>query len=401
MHASRLGALVALASLFSLAVACGTTTDSIPNDATSPTDPNGSSGSSGTSGNPEDDPKKKDPPPCAFQDATDHDGDGYSFADGDCNDCDPKIHPEAEEILGNTVDEDCSGKVDDPPPPVPKECDDNLLLTSSDPFDAAKAMGLCKTVEAGKPGWGVISAKYMRPDGTPLTDATSYGILPAFGANTPHEGKRMFAISSGTARAPSDPGYQPPSGHAKGYSHPSPAGFPKPLTKCPGVVVDATAHDGASLELKIRVPANAKSMTFLTNHFTYEYSTYVCSRYTDYFIVTMSPPPAGSTDGNLVFDEEGAPIGVNSTMLGACTPGTHKGISFTCPLGTSSLVGTGFDDHAATGWLLTKTPVTPGSEITLTFSIWDSGDGVLDATALIDAITFGPDTVSTVTTPPK
>ena len=398
MHASRLGALVALASLFSLAVACGTTSDPVPNSNASPTDPNGSSGSSGSSGGDKD--AGKDPPGCKFKDSTDHDGDGFSSTDGDCDDCDPKIHPDAEEIDGNKVDENCNGKVDEPPPP--KECDDNLLLASADPFDAAKAMGLCKKVADGKPGWGVISAKYMKPDGTPLTDATSYGILPAFGASTPLEGKRMFAISSGAARAPTDPGYQTPSGHSKGYTHQVPAGFPKPLTKCPGVVVAETAYDGASLELKIRVPANANSMSFLTNHFTYEYSTYVCSRYTDYFIVTMSPPPAGSTDGNLVFDEEKQPIGVNSsTMLQVCNPGTHKGLTFTCPLGTSSLVGSGFDDHAATGWLLTTTPVTPGSEITLTFSIWDSGDGVLDATALIDAITFSPDSVSEVTTKPK
>ena len=42
----------------------------------------------------------------------DQDGDGWTPADGDCNDDDETIHPEAEETPGDGVDSDCDDKDD-------------------------------------------------------------------------------------------------------------------------------------------------------------------------------------------------------------------------------------------------------------------------------------------------
>lgn len=44
----------------------------------------------------------------------DEDGDGYSVAQGDCNDANPTIHPGASDDTCDGVDNDCSGRVDDP-----------------------------------------------------------------------------------------------------------------------------------------------------------------------------------------------------------------------------------------------------------------------------------------------
>ncbi len=312
-------------------------------------------------------------------DPEDHDGDGVSPKDGDCNDCNPDINPGAHDIAGNGVDEDCSGAADD----EVTECDENLSLPGTDPFEGAKAIGLCKKADKNGVGWGVIEAKWVKPDGSPLSDMEGVGILKKLGVNAPQVGQSMLAISSGAARDPLDPGYEPVSGHSKGYSSGVPSGYPKESPACPGVIT-GTAYDGAGLELKIRVPTNAQSFSFQENFFTYEYSTYVCSRYNDFYVATLDPAPAGLPDSNIAFDQDGNPISVNNSLLQVCDPGTHKGKTFTCPLGNTTLASTGFEGHAATGWLTTTAPVTPGSEITLRFLVWDSGDGVLDSTTLID-----------------
>ena len=334
---------------------------------------------------------------CAINNAggdpnSDPDGDGYPLG-VDCNECDPNTNPGAYDVPGNNLDEDCSGIADDS-----AACDTKLPITANDPFDAAKAIGLCKKSDESKGSWGVISAKWVKPDGVALTNFDGVGILDKFGVNAPQAGKSLLALSSGTARAPTDPGYEPIDN--KKYTSGTPAGYPKESRACPRLKTGA-AHDGVALELQIRVPASAHSISYQQNFFTSEYPTWICTEYNDFFVTMMDPKPAALSDGNIAFDQDGNPISVNNSLLQVCAVGTYKGKTFNCPLGTTALSDTGFEDHAATGWLTTSAPVEPGSEITLRFAIWDSGDGILDSTVLLDDFKFGVDPADGTQTVPS
>ncbi|MBX3207183.1 MAG: choice-of-anchor L domain-containing protein [Labilithrix sp.] len=333
-----------------------------------------------------------DPTKCRESNGVDDDGDGYTEAEGDCDDCRRAINPGAYDYPGNKIDEDCSGTPDD----EPAGCDVGAALDDPDARAAVRALGLCRWSTAGAAGkdktWGVVAARYVKPDGTPLTEPLSHGILSSFGVNEPRDGKSFLALSSGTARAPDMPGYKDILGFRKGYTSGVPAGYPKESPACPGTV-SGLAHDGAALELEIRVPTNVKSFHVDQNFFTVEFPGYVCSKYNDFYVLDMDPKVPDYPDGNVAFDSAGNPISVNNALLQVCKARTIDGRRYDCPLGPSSLTGTGFDTvhddyspapHAATGWLTTYAPAPPGKVIRLRFAIWDSSDGNLDSTVLVD-----------------
>jgi hypothetical protein len=325
----------------------------------------------------------------------DADGDGFTVCGGDCCDKDGEgcekgklVNPGAFEVASNRLDDDCDGMIDN----ILGECDGALDLASNDAMDGARAVDLCK-VSTGEKDWGVVTAKYVQvdgngPPGNPNFDL-GHGLVGGFGPNvTPKQGVRMLGLSSGTARQPGDPGYQSPGGFSKGYSGAHPQGFPKESPACPGVVT-GTPYDSAALELQVRVPTNAYGFAFDFTFYTYEWPGFVCSQYNDFFVALLTPIPMGQTDGNIAFDMQGNPISVNNAFLDVCgcnngPPCMAGGKQFLCPLGTAELTGTGFEGHAATSWLTTTAPVVPGSVITIRWGAYDSGDGVLDSTAILD-----------------
>jgi hypothetical protein len=329
----------------------------------------------------------------------DKDKDGFSKAQGDCNDCDPSVNPGAIEVIATAdadggvpepADEDCDGMIDNVAPP----CDDGLALADVDASHAAQALEICKVAAPADPkSWGLLGAKYVRANGTPMSPSLQTGIEEAFGPNVaPRAGKRMMALSSGHARTPNQPGACGTQTCTENVGVAPPNGFPQDVPNCPGL---SNINDDVALELSLRAPSNANGYAFDFFFVSFEYPEWVCTSYNDQFIALVSPPPAQSQNGNISFDSMSNPVSVNIAFFDVCQG---------CPLGAAQLAGTGFDlwgDAGGTGWLTTQTPVKGGDTFSIRFAIWDTGDQALDSTTLIDDFRWlaTSGTVETVTLP--
>jgi hypothetical protein len=346
-----------------------------------------------------------------YKDSVDHDGDGFSYAQGDCADCDPAINPGAYDYPGNGIDEDCNGTPDD----EVTSCDGSLLLASSTAGDYARAIDLCRTTTAAATGsaktWGVISAKLVQADGTSAPAALGSGIMAQFGPNNlPQKGARMAAFSSGTARSPADTGWVNPNGQAtvqqgylQGTSCNYPTGFPKNKTGCANAT--GPAHDSTGLLLSVRVPTNASSFTYRFNFFTSEYPEYVCNAFNDSFVALLTttyvPANPAKNSLNISFDANGNPVNVNNGFF-TVTSGpqlTSTGFDGLCKNPFTHLYDT---CGGGTGWLQTSAPVVPGEILKIQFSIWDSSDELWDSIVLVDdwAWSASPATIQTGLPPP-
>jgi hypothetical protein len=345
----------------------------------------------------------------------DQDHDGFSPNQGDCNDCDANVNPGAIDVLhpgdGGAPtwgDEDCDGKPGD----SAQTCDQGLALTDVDATHAANAIELCGKASASDKKLGVLSAAYVRADGTAFAPGTQVALEPDFGANVHAQaGQNMLVLSTGHARTVGQTDACNGISCQINATGTAPTGFPQDDPACPPTKV---ISDDVALELKVRAPTNATGYSFSFKFHSFEFPDWVCDKagYNDQFVALVTPPPkgayvpSGSTAGNISFDGNNHPVSVNLGFFDVCDPSSPQRFaqhcksgggtcpatpSPYCPLGLNELQGTGFDvwhstvgPAGATRWLQTQAPVQGGAEITIRFAIWDAGNAQYDSTVLID-----------------
>ena len=348
--------------------------------------------------------------PCNPGDSdVDDDGDGYTEEEGDCNDCDPNVNPNAVEVIqtddSEPVDENCDEVVDEPP----TTCDDFLLLESLEPGDAARAIDLCKRAGDDGSPWGLVDVAYVKADGTPTQPGLNVGLLDHFGPPvTPQAGARMLALSTGHARKW---GHHPDACAGScnfSVNDNPPPGFPQASGPC---ILPYSINDDTALQVELSVPSNAHALSFDFAFFSREFPFFVCTPYNDQFVALLDPPPMDAINGNISFDISGNPVSVNLAYVPHCDPaligdygnGCTIGANCPspptpyCPAGTSFL--TDGPETGSTGWLTTTAPVEPNELVRLRFAIWDATDTALDSLVLIDRVRWLATGGITQTTP--
>jgi Putative metal-binding motif len=334
----------------------------------------------------------------------DADQDGWTEDAGDCDDCDPSVHPGAAELRLQPGDENCNGEEDEEP-----ACEPDTNGTVVTPVAAARVIDICDP--PADLGWGLDEAHFVRADGNPIGDNLNK-ILPAsqFGsALVPQVGNRMLVLSTGIA-LPGSCGEETCSQQSPGID--PPPGYPVGL---PGCGVSTKIYDDVALEVTISPPPNAEGFAFHTTFLTHEYPEFVCTQFGDHFVALQIPKPDAWDTDNLIFDAAGMPPSVGFTPFPHCTldnaagwcgggldPSCPELPAPYCPAGPALLEGTGFEDSsnpsnpypggAATNWLKTTVPLASDEPVKIRFAIFNTGDSLRDSTALLDGFTWLGDT---------
>ena len=372
----------------------------------------------------------------------DYDRDGH----GACSDCcefeteckgyDPAaIYPGAYEMIGDEVDNNCNGEVDED-----TSCDgtDEQLATGDYAGNAVKlahAMGICgnQLVSAEISLAGDPVTEYIADDscgsyniftGTTYNksdrmsrsmpyyenDYKTFAAEPIFGNNiTPLEGSKIAILSTGPWNKPTkdEECAKLSSGDMKTASTiPSDwinmmpnCAIPK-SPSCGGTTVTEelsnqcenktipSVQDPIMLTLKVKAPMNARAFQFNLFFFSVEYPNTVCSpsNYNDFFIALLDSEHnttypddefQNPYDKNLAKDEKGNPVGVDLAPNGLfMVCGSNGEYAANCTQGATLLEGTGFDNFSSggTGWLTTRGNVVPGETITLRLALWEQGE---------------------------
>ncbi len=388
------------------------------------------------------------PPHEAGMLCTDCDHDGYDRGI-DCDDEDPRVNPDAYDFIGDGVDNDCDGMVDDPV----VNCETIPASAPGSPLDFARAADLCAQraiTHTGKPFDPVVAAAWGQVQGlgsgqtlwTSKTKPEQINIVSSFGGNKPESGKTFFGLANGPwgATAPRTTAALDPSGFNLSNAC---TDIPLLGDDCLALTGNMSAagvsvQDWAELTLTVHVPINVSGMSFDFSFFSSEFNEWWQSSANDaFFALVTSKTIKGA---NIAKDSAGRAVTVNSSFFQVCPTVadvasfgiTNAAASLAQCVGVTgsaavpgTLAGTGYDGAGSggdagsdtvrtiegqtyiygggTGWLTAAFPVTPGEQLELRIVIMDTFDGIKDSVVLVDNFAWQATApmMTGVTRPPK
>lgn len=371
----------------------------------------------------------------------DCDGDGY-VVPADCNDFNPQINPEAYDFIGDEIDNDCDGIVDNPV----VNCETIPASPPGSPSDFARAGDLCaqrSKTNAGtifdplvRAAWGQVSGPGGNEVWTSATKPQQVNIVSSFGQNATRSGKTMIGLSNGNwgvADPRSDPALDPAGFHLDDAC----ADIPLIGLDCQALTDNSpmgaiSVQDWAELTLWVKVPSNASGMHFDFAFFSSEFNQWWDSSANDAFFALVSSKTISGT--NVAKDAHGLAITVNSDFFQLCPvyPGPaslQEPTALQQCVGSSgdaaqdifgTLLGTGYDGAAVSsndtvaavngdeyiygggsGWLTASFGVTPSEELQIRIVLMDTFDGLKDSVILVDALGWDQSAATGVSRPPK
>lgn len=340
----------------------------------------------------------------------DNDNDGFTDCAGDCDDNDSQINPcafDTDQASGDPVgvdgkDNDCDGNVDNR-----ITCENGLQSGHSvTPGDYTKAIDVCDNPKCKV----VQNTIWYGPQSTLARRITGH-----MGNFTPRKGNYMAFFATGIADDLTDnPNHRTGDGVdlMTSFQHPSPLNQMQNKNPC-GQGQDESQvpiRDYTEIRLTLTAPINAGSFTFDFNFFSEEYPAYVCRGFNDTFLamLTSKKYPTGN---QIAYDPNNGRINVNNGFFQACTGIVQQdnlGYTHTCAFPLSDLNNTAYElKYCCTGltdgnlnkgsggtkWLKTTAPISAGETFTISFIVFEEGDGILDSAVNVDNFRWGSQSI--------